>query len=255
MIGIVVPTLGTRVAALTKCIQSLQSNNLSRVCIVAPAHVSDEIAIRYPGVQIVADPRRGLAAAINEGIQTFPREVRYVNWLGDDDQLVDGGLAQLYQALENDPSRVLAYGMCEYVNSKGTRLFLNRSAKWSEVLMRFGPQLVSQPAMLFRRENFDAVGGLDESLSYAFDLDLLLKLHQIGNFVRVPTIAARYSWHEEALTVASRRNSVIEASKVRTGYVPQKLKFPARIWEFVMRRMIFSAGRMLSAFAERKSQS
>lgn len=255
MIGIVVPTLGTRAAALTKCIQSLQSNNVSRVCIVAPAHVSDEIAIRYPGVHIVADPHRGLAAAINEGIQTFPREVRYVNWLGDDDQLVDQGIHELCRALENHTSVVLAYGMCEYVNNRGNKLFLNRSAKWSEVLMRFGPQLVSQPAMLFRRESFDIAGGLDESLSYAFDLDLLLKLHRLGNFVRVPTTAARYSWHEEALTVASRRNSVIEASKVRMRYVPQKLKLPARIWEVVMRQTIFLAGRMLSAFAEQKSQS
>jgi len=254
MIGFVVPTMGTREANLTVCIQSLKENDVSNICVVVPAYAVDDIAAKHPEVRIVVDSRRGLAAAINDGIRTFPRQVRYVNWLGDDDRLLGGSMAELQRALEDDSDSVLAHGMCEYVNSKGDKLFLNRSAKWSEQLMRFGPQLVSQPAVLFARESFDRVGGLDESLSFAFDLDLFLKLRGVGRFVRVPITAARYCWHEEALTVASRRSSVIEASKVRMKHVPRKLRWLVRVWEYLIRSLIFVAGRILSTFAKYKSK-
>ena len=254
MIGFVVPTMGTRETNLRACIQSLKQNDVSNICVVAPSYAVEDIAAKHPDVRIVVDSRRGLAAAINDGIRTFPRQVRYVNWLGDDDQLVGGSMAALRRALEDDSDSVLAYGMCEYVNSKGDKLFLNRSAKWSERLMRFGPQLVSQPAVLFARESFDRVGGLDESLSFAFDLDLFLKLRGMGRFVRVPITAARYCWHEEALTVASRRSSVIEASKVRMNHVPHKLRWLGRVWEYLIRSLIFVAGRILSTFAKHKSK-
>jgi len=254
MIGFVIPTMGTREANLMVCIQSLKVNDVSNICVVAPDYAADDIVARHPEVRIVVDSRRGLAAAINDGMRTFPRQVRYVNWLGDDDQLVGGSMAELRRALEDDSDSVLAYGMCEYVNSKGEKLFLNRSIKWSERLMRFGPQLVSQPAVLFARESFDHVGGLDESLSFAFDLDLFLKLREVGRFVRVPITAARYCWHEEALTVASRRSSVIEASKVRMWFVPRELRWLARVWEYLIRPLIFVAGQILSTFAKHKSK-
>lgn len=246
--------MGTREANLMVCIQSLKVNDVSNICVVAPDYAADDIVARHPEVRIVVDSRRGLAAAINDGMRTFPRQVRYVNWLGDDDQLVGGSMAELRRALEDDSDSVLAYGMCEYVNSKGEKLFLNRSIKWSERLMRFGPQLVSQPAVLFARESFDHVGGLDESLSFAFDLDLFLKLREVGRFVRVPITAARYCWHEEALTVASRRSSVIEASKVRMWFVPRELRWLARVWEYLIRPLIFVAGQILSTFAKHKSK-
>jgi len=254
MIGFVIPTMGTREANLMVCIQSLKVNDVSNICVVAPAYAVDDIVARHPEVRIVVDSRRGLAAAINDGMRTFPRQVRYVNWLGDDDQLVGGSMAELRRALEDDSDAVLAYGMCEYVNSKGEKLFLNRSIKWSEGLMRFGPQLVSQPAVLVARESFDHVGGLDESLSFAFDLNLFLKLREVGRFVRVPITAARYCWHEEALTVASRRSSVIEASKVRMWFVPRELRWLARVWEYLIRPLIFVAGQILSTFAKHKSK-
>lgn len=254
MIGFVIPTLGTRESALSLCIQSIVDNGISDICIVAPASAVHKITIRHPEVQIMVDARQGLAAAINLGINALPRHIKYVNWLGDDDQLVTGSSAELCRSFKNDSAAVLAYGMCEYINGSGQRLFLNRSARWSEQLMRFGPQLISQPAMLFKRETFDRLGGLDESLLFAFDLDLLLKLRQIGKFIRVPVTTAKYCWHEGALTVKSRQNSVAEASKVRERHLHRRLRRLAPLWEFCVRWIIFTGGRIVSIYAVRKSK-
>ena len=60
--------------------------------------------------------------------------------------------------------------------------------------MQFGPQLLPQPGSLFDRAVFERVGGLDESLKWAFDLDLFLKLRGCGRVEFVDAPLAEFRW-------------------------------------------------------------
>jgi len=201
--------------------------------------------IRSSFDSFVVDSGRGLAAAINAGVASLPASVTLVNWLGDDDRLCQDGVTRLTAAFVSDEI-VLAYGRCTYIDADGQELFTVRSSRWAEPLMRCGPQLISQPAMLFRREAFRSVGGLDEKLKMAFDLDLLIRLRRFGRFASVPHVTASYRWHQDALTVGSRKQSVHEASTVRVRHLPRLLKRLSILWEPIVRFAVLRAGNALS---------
>lgn len=215
------------------------------VCIVGPETVEVN-ALRAQCDSFVLDTGKGLAAAINAGIASLPESVRFVNWLGDDDLLAPGALTTLATAMSVQHDAVLAYGYCTYINGNDETLFTVRPSRLAESFLRFGPQLIAQPAMLFRRDSFQEVGGLDDQLGWAFDLDLLLKLRRHGRFKPIPQVVASYRWHEGALTVGSRNQSVREASAVRVRHLPRFIRPFSQLWEPFVRRAVLQTGRSLS---------
>lgn len=255
-IGIVVPTLGTRSHYLEDCLRSLAECGDIFICLVGPTTIDlDSIHGRYD--IFVQDDGQGLAAAINVGVASLPDSVVFVNWIGDDDMIDPEGHKYLLPALSSKSTFVLAYGHCRYVDANGCELFVVRSGRWSEYLLSFGPQLISQPSMLFRRESFNKVGGLNESLEFAFDLDLLLRLRRVGRFCSVSRVTASYRWHHNALSVNRRSESVYEASVTRTKYLPRYLQRVSPLWERTTRGVSLKAGLRLQkkskAFKQKRS--
>ena len=243
-VGIVVPTLGTRSQFLEACVNSIRKAGNAHICLVGPASLELQ-PIREQCDSFVIDSGRGLASAINSGIASLPESVTLVNWLGDDDLIQEDALQRLQSALTKNPRAVLAYGHCQYINSEGEALFTVRAGRWAEILMRCGPQLISQPAMLFRRDIFRLVGGLDEKLGWAFDLDLLLKFRRLGRFIAMPHVVASYRWHDGALTVGNRKESVSEASVVRVRNLHPVFRTLSPIWEPFLRGAILRTGEVL----------
>jgi GT2 family glycosyltransferase len=244
-IGIVVPTRGTRPLYLEQCIRSIRSNGDVHICLVGPDTLEIQ-PFRAMCDSFVSDSGRGLAAAINAGIASLPPSVKFVNWLGDDDVVNTDGLEKLHASLTSKKNVVLAYGYCQYINSAGSTLFTIRADRWAEKLLHFGPQLISQPAVLFRRDSFEQVGGLDEALQWAFDLDLFIKFSRVGPFLGVSAPTAGYRWHHAALTVGLRGDSVREASLVRRRNLPPLLRRLAWIWEPFVRWLILLGGWVVS---------
>jgi hypothetical protein len=251
-VGIVVPTLGTRISFLTDALSSLRQSGDCFVGIVAP----DPDSIRQfvdPSLfdDIYLDPSKGLAAAINFGMSLLPLDISYVSWLGDDDLHTKGSLRECSEFLDQNPEVVLVYGMCEYINSLGSVLFMNRSGVFAKWLMHVGPQLIPQPGSLFRRAAFDQVGGLDSRYDWAFDLDLLFKLKQIGKFGYLRKQLGSFRWHPGSLSVGGRGNSVTEASKIRVKFLPFWLKPISPVWEAPLRKGILLAGNSVSRRSRR----
>ena len=85
--------------------------------------------------------------------------------------------------------------------------------------------------MLFRLADFEAVGRLDESLHFAMDLDLLLRLRRRGRFVAVDRPVSSFRWHATSLTVSDRSASLAESEQVKRRYLPGPLRRIAPVWE------------------------
>ena len=118
------------------------------------------------------------------------------------------------------PGAVASFGQCQYIDAEGRPIWLNKSGKWVVPLMSVGPQLLPQPGSLFDRAVFEEIGGLDESLKWAFDLDLFLKFRRRGRLEFVDAPLAEFRWHQDSLSVGSRSGSVNEASLVRRRHLP-----------------------------------
>ena len=235
-VGVVVPTLGTRGEFLATCLQSLKDSNVGHVCVVCPSHVDITKFIEDGLVhQKVDDPGKGLAAAINAGVKSLPQNVSVINWLGDDDYINPNSMEAALSILTANESTVMVYGSCTYVDQNNKAVWQNRSGSFAAKILRFGPCLIPQPGALIRREAFVVVGGLNESLGWAFDLDLFIKLSKLGKLHYTGLNLASFRWHSESLTVSLRRNSVHEASSVRISHLHPFTRCLSFLWEPINR--------------------
>ena len=154
-VGIVVPTMGERPRFISESISSIRAAGQAHITVVKPRTADLDGPLVASIDQIVDDPGRGLAAAINSGLNAMPETVRYVSWLGDDDRLAPDSISRIVGELDRTGASVV-YGRCRYIDSEGSLLWLNRSGRYASPLMRVGPQLVPQPGSLMRRVD-DAV--------------------------------------------------------------------------------------------------
>ena len=246
-IGIVIPTMGTRPEFLKQSLASIRSAGNATIHIVAPESAKLASVLDPNSYDaLVVDPGTGLSAAIDAGLRSFPSNVEYINWLGDDDLLTEGSLDHALSVLAGNPSIALVYGGCEYIDGDGKSLWLNKSGLYAKYLMRFGPQLVPQPGSLMRRDMYDQIGGLDHQYKWAFDLDLLIRLSRVGQLQFAPRTLAKFRWHEGSLSVGGRKGSVTEASKIRVNSLPLPMRIIAPMWETPIRRVILRAGERLT---------
>ena len=233
---IVVPTLGRRMDYLQRTLASIRMQSVpADIVVVTPRAAVEARALAHDvGVGVLDDPG-GLSAAINVGIALAEDHHEYVNWLGDDDTLTKGSLAAVSAALDANREASVAFGQCLYVEEDDNPLWVSQAGRAAPWILPWGPDLVPQPGMLIRREAWQAVGGLDESLRFAMDLDLLLKLKRWGPLVSVPRIVSTFRWHAESLTVSDRTASLAESEAVKRRYLPNFLLPVAPAWEAPVR--------------------
>ena len=256
IVGIVVPTLGRRPEYLEQCLLSIRQAGDAFVTLVAPSGFESRKLMASGLVDnYVHDPGTGLADAINFGFRTMPENIELINWLGDDDLLYPGALAQAAEALNAHPEAVMVFSSCDYIDPSGNIVWTNQSGQWAVPLLRFGPDLIPQPGALFRRKAFKTVGGLSAKYDWAFDFDLFIKLSKVGKILFIGGTLSAFRWHTESLSVEFRSNSVLEASRVRISHLPRLLRPIAQLWEFPVRQATLIAGSRVSARTRRKTLS
>jgi glycosyltransferase involved in cell wall biosynthesis len=148
-------------------------------------------------VRVFVEPDRGQSDAINKGMRVATGEI--VGWLNADDVLLPGALAKVAEAFDENRDAVVVYGVGAKTDLSGQiikkvpfREFCHKRLSYA-----FG---AVQPTMFFRRDAYWKVGGLDESLHYAMDWDLLLKLAKVGNVVAIPDHLANIRYYLETKT-------------------------------------------------------
>ncbi len=254
-VGIVVPTLGLRTDYLEQCLKSIRASGQAHILLVAPKSL-DTTNFKLTGLvdSVVTDNGSGLPAAINLGINSLPRWIEYVNWLGDDDLLRPDSLSMSIKVLDQKQDVVMTFGACDYIDSKGEIVWENQSGGWAVPLLRFGPDLIPQPGALFRKAAFEAAGGLKTNLGWAFDFDLFIRFSKTGKLHYIKQTLAQFRWHPESLSVEHRKKSVAEASRVRVSHLPAWIQPLSLLWEYPVRQATLIAGKRVTAKAQSKAR-
>ncbi len=241
--AVVVPTLGRRPEFLEQSLHSIREAGKSYVLLVAPAAFdAGELISAGLADEKIDEIGSNLPAAIDQGFDALPGGVRYIAWLGDDDLLRPGALSKTQAFLEAHPKSSAVYGACDYIDETGTVVWVNRSGAWAAPLLRIGPDLIPQPGSLFRRASYRAAGNLRTDLGWAFDLDLFLRLAQVGKLSYIRETLAAFRWHAGSLSVGQRADSVREASLVRREFLPSWIRPISGVWEGPVRWATHRAG-------------
>jgi GT2 family glycosyltransferase len=239
---------------LEQCLASISSQDTPvSIVVVAPVGIADVERVAAAHAAVVVPDPGSLAAAINLGVEQALPNHEFVNWLGDDDLLEPGSLRATVAALDGNPDAVLSYGACRYIDEDGSELWISRAGKWAPRILKWGPDLIPQPGMLVRRSAWVAVGGLNESFKFAFDLDLLLKIQSLGSFVDVGRVVSSFRWHGDSLTVGDRSTSLHESEVARRRALSPTARRLAWLWERPVRGATRVAAWELHRRAERRS--
>lgn len=235
---VVLPTLGNRLETLKETLLSIDVQREQvelKLVVVAPLLAREARALaRSFGALIVDDPGLGISEAINCGIAARTTEVFYA-WMGDDDLYRPGGLLTLRSLFERFPSAIVSFGGCDYIDPNGKILGTNKAGNLATWLLSWGPDLIPHPGSMIRFDAIEETGPFDNSLKYAMDLDMFLRLRKIGKFVSTRTVVSAFRWHPNSLTVASRSSSSKESESVKQKYLPALLKPFSFIWTLPVR--------------------
>jgi glycosyltransferase involved in cell wall biosynthesis len=160
---------------------------------------------------------RGQSDAINKGIREARGEL--VAWINSDDYYASpDAIRTLIAAFDADPSVDIAYGDGERVDVAGASLGLHRSPVYTDAASLVANPLtfVLQPCLVFRRSLFLDVGGLDESLHYAMDYELWLRMFPAARrSVHIDRVIACARYHADAKSVAALGPQIVEACRIK----------------------------------------
>jgi glycosyl transferase family 2 len=186
-------------------------------------------------VRWLSEPDAGQAAAVNKGVRMSAGAI--LGWLNADDVYEAGAVAAAAGFLEAHPDVALVYGDAVFMDAAGRELgpcTQVRPFTFAE-LVEVG-DFVAQPAAFFRRSAFDAVGGLDESLRWAMDYDLWLKLARRFPVAYLPRLLARYRWTGENKTAQGGFARLAELESVGRRHGAGGLPALFRVEKFALSR-------------------
>jgi GT2 family glycosyltransferase len=232
-IGYVVPTLGNNLEWLAHSLESLRlSSKDCKIVIVTNSRTEPltQLAEKYSTV-LVEEETRGVYPALNQGVALLESlGADYFAFLGDDDVLIPGSTSNLLKEFQ-DPTVAVAYGRIWYVDKKLITKMSNSGYPILKILLSWIPNIIPNPGTLIRISHFNKIGKYDPALKWAGDLDLWLRIRKIGKIRFVDTPVALFRWHDESLTAGQRRESLKEASLVRSRNSKKILKPFHMIWE------------------------
>lgn len=201
---ILIPTRNAA-ATLRRALDSLAAQNYAALEVIV---IDAESTDGTPGIladyaalvsRVVREPDSGPAHALNKGLALASGEI--LGWLGADDELLPGALAEAAAQFAAHPEAEIVIGSCERVFEDGsTALTPACPGAWRIIGRR---NVIDQPAAFWKRSVQERVGPLDESYGLAFDWDLWCRMARAAaRLVTTDATLARYHF-----TPASKSNT------------------------------------------------
>ncbi|MBV9543176.1 MAG: glycosyltransferase, partial [Chloroflexi bacterium] len=199
----VTPTLNAE-RYLEACLASVARQGVEVEHLLVDAGSTDrtlEMARASVRVQVIEQRGSSQTQAINVGLEQARGAV--VAWLNADDMYADGALRFVVDRFAEEDNLDVLYGDCQVIGPNGEPLWFERPGTYDfRRLLRRG-NYIAQPAAFVRRSVFERIGYLDESLVYAMDYDLWLRVR--GLDVRyVPRSLAAFRWHVGSKSATSQ---------------------------------------------------
>jgi glycosyltransferase involved in cell wall biosynthesis len=200
----------------------------------ASAGVMRDHGSRDPRIITRSRGRQGIVATRNEGVQLA--RGRFVAFL-DADDIAEPRRLEIHQKyLERHPDCLAVGGQILFIDDEGYPLYrsdlpLDHGAIDSQHMSGRGCGL-SQGASAINRESILGIGGYRDGFPVAEDLDLFLRLAEVGRLGNVGDVVIRCRLHPESLTHTHLADgprwaaAAIREARVRRGLGPEEVDIP-----------------------------
>jgi glycosyltransferase involved in cell wall biosynthesis len=164
-----------------------------------------DYAARAPRVRLIARPNKGLTKSLNEAIGLAQGE--FVARMDADDVSMPERFEQQVRYLREHPDCVCVGSRVALIDPYGavvqpvTDHKLTHDEIDAELLQGIGWAIV-HPAAMIRRDALQRVDGYHEEFRTSQDLDLFLRLAEIGRLANLPEPLVQYRQHFESVNYA-----------------------------------------------------
>jgi len=170
-----------------------------------------------PRCRFYSWPNRGIVATLNAGLELATSEI--IIRMDADDICAPTRFEKQIRFLNEHPEYVVVASRVTWIDPEGMPLRVAGDLLTHEEIdaenMR-GGQVLHHPAVAMRKDALMRIGGYDHSFKYAEDLDLFLRLAEIGRIANLPDILLSYRQHLKSIGhqfPAQQRISIHKALK------------------------------------------
>lgn len=170
----------------------------------------------FPELRLLRNPRKGIAAARNTGLDHVPADRRFITFHDADDISYPGRIARQRSRLVADPGIDVLYGVMEMFTILDEATMAPAAGSSTKVIR--GPYLQSA---MYRPAVIEKVGRFDESFRQGDDTDYVLRvIEHAFNLVLDDGIATYYRRHDANVT--------LNVEEVQREFMLASLKWAAR---------------------------
>jgi len=224
LVSIVTPSFNMA-RFLEETIQSVLTQDYPKIeYVVMDAGSNDgtlDLLRKYEGrLRYRSERDGGQANAVNRGFAESTGEI--FAFLNADDTYLPGAVAAAVRSLLPNRSAGAVYGEAYHVREDGT--IIDRYPTQPFDYERLNRDcFICQPATFMNRSAFAALGGMNETLHYALDYDLWIRMARLYPLMKIDDYLATSRVHAANKTLGSRRKvyeEIIAVAKAHYGYVP-----------------------------------
>jgi glycosyltransferase involved in cell wall biosynthesis len=190
-------------------------------------------------LQWISEKDRGQAHAVNKGFEKVTGDI--IGWINSDDRFEDGAFEKVCSIFHDNPDCRWLIGRCRIIDERD-REFRKLITRYKDrQLGRYSydrlltEDFVSQPAVFFRGSFLREVGPLDESLQFALDYDLWLRMGAKTDPVIIPDVLASFRYHNLSKTSSQLDRSLAEVRQLCHLYGRGRKDILFRGWLYRMK--------------------
>jgi len=161
-----------------------------------------EILKKYEGrFKWISEKDKGQADAIDKGFRMSKGEI--LAWLNSDDTYLPGAIKRTVEYFKSNPGVSMIYGKTYCIDENGRTLGEYPTERFDlKTLATFN--YISQSSVFFKKDAYEAVGGVDRELSYSMDYDLWFKMAKEFRIMYCEDFFSCFRLHRESKTVSER---------------------------------------------------
>lgn len=200
----------------------------------ASVRILQNYAAQDHRIRLKMRENRGIAKTSNELLALAQGE--FIARMDADDVALPDRFARQVEFLQQHPEVVCVGGAIDWINEKGNLLghcsMPVENAELQQLLLG-GISMLHHPTAMMRRSALLQVGGYNETMIASSDLDLWLRLGELGKLANLSDTVLRYRLHRQSITQAKQDQQAKDALDAcqraweRRGIAGQFIRQPA----------------------------
>lgn len=179
------------------------------------AAIIDEYAREDSRIKIISRENRGLVASLNEGVAEAKSDL--IARMDADDISHPNRFLEQINYLREHPLVVCVGSYYEVIDEDGDLLTtLNAPTKNESIQQALikGHTVICHPTAIYRKDAFEKAGGYDNKFFLVEDLDLWLKLGELGELANIPIPLVKYRTNINSVSTQAGIEQMNRAAEV-----------------------------------------